>query len=97
MSPDGDGAKRRRLASSWITTRAKGKTMARYYAVEAKDHAGKTRFWGDSYPTVKAACDAAKVVKRDNPFNRVAVLKEQARPSGHEFGARWTEFREILR
>ena len=71
--------------------------MKRFYAVEAKNHEGKTTFWGDSYTTVKLACDAAKLVKRDRLFDRVVVLKELAIEEGHGFGSRWAEFREIRR
>lgn len=67
------------------------------YAVEAKDIAGYTKFWGDSYPTVKIACKAAKDIKKNNPFQQVLVLREIPIPPGHQFGARWILFREILR
>lgn len=71
--------------------------MSRFYSVEAKDVAGNTRFWVDSYPTVKLACDDAKKYKRDHPFHTVKVFKEMQRPAGHQFGAQWQVFREILR
>lgn len=69
--------------------------MAKYYAVEAKDILGNTRFWGDYYLTAKQACAEAKQVKRDNPLSyTVKVYKEIPNPN-HQFGTQWALFRVI--
>lgn len=69
----------------------------KYYAVEMINISGRREFWSDSYPTAKLACQAAKDLKRNNPFCDVKVMRELPRPAGHEYGAQWMLFREIFK